>query len=186
MKINFQTGSKHLNINESAGHYAWKPVVVADTLRETAGMLLWLDAGNLVHCKLHRIRAIMAEHGVYSPVSSDNVARWTHPATLRYLGAPPAFLHRLNRSGGIVGLNANHEGVTQMAEMWKSCALDVNCIAPPGSNRDNHRQDQAILTVLMYNFQARHGCALVEERLDISWHNDHLTLEEVERMLGPE
>lgn len=34
--------------------------------------------------------------------------------------------------------------------------MDKDCIAPEGSNRDNHRQDQAALSVLahMYGLQA--------------------------------
>ena len=36
---------------------------------------------------------------------------------------------------------------------WRECSLDVECIAPSGSHRGNHRQDQAALTVLAW----RHG-----------------------------
>jgi hypothetical protein len=33
---------------------------------------------------------------------------------------------------------------------WYQCALDKNCIAPPGPSRDNHWQDQAPLTFLVH------------------------------------
>jgi hypothetical protein len=33
---------------------------------------------------------------------------------------------------------------------WRECSLDVECIAPSGSHRGNHRQDQAALTVLAW------------------------------------
>jgi hypothetical protein len=33
---------------------------------------------------------------------------------------------------------------------WKECAVTKECIAPEGSNRKNHRQDQAVLSVLAH------------------------------------
>jgi hypothetical protein len=38
----------------------------------------------------------------------------------------------------------------ELARPWYECALTRQCIAPDGSNRRNHRQDQAALTVLAY------------------------------------
>ncbi len=33
---------------------------------------------------------------------------------------------------------------------WKACAMAKDCIAPPGSSRENHRQDQAALSYLVH------------------------------------
>ena len=33
---------------------------------------------------------------------------------------------------------------------WKTCALAKDCIAPAGSSRKNHRQDQAVLSYLVH------------------------------------
>jgi hypothetical protein len=33
---------------------------------------------------------------------------------------------------------------------WRACAMNKNCIAPPGSSRRNHRQDQAVLSFLVH------------------------------------
>jgi hypothetical protein len=30
--------------------------------------------------------------------------------------------------------------------------IDKNCIAPNGSNRQNHRQDQAVFSILFYKY----------------------------------
>ena len=45
-------------------------------------------------------------------------------------------------------------GLGQRAmDLWEACALDKACVAPAGSNRGNHRQDQAALSLVL----AMHG-----------------------------
>ena len=183
-KFPFDRYPAHVNIRIQRGQYAWKPIIVADGLREFRGMVLWLDAGDLVLARLERIRKLLAHTGLYSPTSSATVERWTHPATLRYLRAEPELLNKPNRSGGVVGFLAGYRGIDALAEKWKACALDKNCIAPTGSHRGNHRQDQAVLTVLIYQFQKEYGYDLENRKLDISTHNDHLSPAAARRILS--
>ena len=61
--------------------------------------------------------------------------------------------------------------------------MDKNCIAPAGATLKNHRFDQAVLTVLAYQFADRSGIRLEDQRLDISTHNDRLSLDEVRTRL---
>ena len=44
---------------------------------------------------------------------------------------------------------ANQEA-REIIHKWKELALVKECIAPVGSNRSNHRQDQSILSILIY------------------------------------
>ena len=55
-----------------------------------------------------------------------------------------------------------------LVEPWVRCARVEACIAPPGSNRRNHRQDQAALTVLAH--QA--GVACRRMHLSVHYHHD--------------
>jgi hypothetical protein len=50
---------------------------------------------------------------------------------------------------------------------WRTCACARACIAPPGSNRDNHRQDQAALTYLAN--RAGFGCEPREWPGPVKW-----------------
>ena len=53
--------------------------------------------------------------------------------------------------GAIVGFDLSHSPARKLLAAWLSCALHRECIAPVGSHRGNHRQDQAELTVIMLN-----------------------------------
>ena len=57
---------------------------------------------------------------------------------------------------GIVGASKNTSTMKLIKE-WAEYSQIEECIAPIGSNRFNHRQDQAVLTLLIYlnNFQKK-------------------------------
>ncbi|CAO3672901.1 unnamed protein product [Umbelopsis ramanniana] len=62
-----------------------------------------------------------------------------------------AYADYINCNGAIIGFDTNNATVvSEIMTPWYQCALDKDCIAPPGSSRHNHRQDQAALTFLVY------------------------------------
>jgi hypothetical protein len=180
----FENYPAHVDIRVARGQYAWKPIIIAEVFRSVGGMVLWLDAGNLVHRRLRKIRRALSTQGLYSPLSSGNIARWTHPGTLQSLKVSPRLLAKRNRNGALVGFAAGHPGIRQLVVTWEQCALDANCIAPPGSSRKNHRQDQAVLSVLMYQFQQKYGYVFTDEKLDVSIQNDNVPPEKLPDLLG--
>jgi hypothetical protein len=183
-RFRFQDYPPHVDIRVEAGQYAWKPIIIADLLQHLGGMILWLDAGNLVGQPVTNVRALLAECGIYSMTSNSTIERWTHPLTLRYLDASPELLPKSCRSAGLVGFRSGAPGINELVQRWKTCALDPACIGPVGSNRDNHRQDQAVLTVLIYQFQAKYGFRLENRRLDrLTMHHDYQTREEITALL---
>lgn len=177
----FEKHPPHMNIQTGRGQYAWKPVIIAEALEKTGVSVLWLDAGNLVHERLRRVRQVLRVEGFYSPTSPGTIAQWTHPGTLEYLGASSQLLSRPNRNGAVVGFNPARAGIGDFVDCWKRGALDARCIAPEGSDRSNHRQDQAVLSVLAYQFQQKLGFTLVDELLGITIHNDKLSHAEAQK-----
>lgn len=156
------------------GYWAWKPVIMQDALLEFGGPALWLDAGDLLTGALDELRRVLDSQGVYSPASNGTVARWTHPETLERLLAGSETLGRPNRNAAIIGLNPARAAGREIARRWRESCLDRRCIAPAGASLANHRYDQAVLTVLIYQAQREYGFTLVDRRLNVSYHNDHL------------
>ena len=174
----------YVNIVVNRGEYAWKPIIVDEVLNEFGGSVLWLDAGNLVMGSLINFWDSISRCGVVTPTSSGKLCDWTHPGTLQFLNAPQRYLELRNRTGAIVGFNAELGWPRQLCQQWKECALSKSCIAPEGSSRENHRQDQAVLSVLYYRYHDEYRFDLVNSVDEISRHNDRLRLREAKLLLN--
>lgn len=160
----------------------WKPPLIRETLEATDGAVLWLDAGNLVHERLDRVRRALAKTGFYSPASTGDIARFTHPQVLAALEAAPDILADRNRNGAIVGFGRNEIGL-ELSRLWRDCALRQEVIWPHDWTKDRWRSDQAILSVLAAQFHRRHGLELIDTRLGISTQNDRLSDREARRFM---
>lgn len=57
-----------------------------------------------------------------------------------------------------VGFDTSQPAASALLDAWLDCALHLQCIAPVGSHRGNHRQDQAALSLLV--LLSREGQAL--------------------------
>lgn len=151
------------------GHYAWKPALIADTLEERGGLVLWLDAGTLLRGSLDPVVAAVSRDGTYVPYSGSGIlSEYAHPDTRRLLGADDAMLARRCRGGGLCAFDAEHAVARRIVADWKRHALDEACIAPPGAHHHNHRYDQAILSILLYQAEARDGLRLTEDEQNVS------------------
>jgi hypothetical protein len=153
----------YLHVSVNAGEYAWKPVIVADVVdRARADSrpcdVLWADAGcyfDAIEPMAHRIRE---SAGLWVRTSAGTMREWTHPSMFDALGADPdAFGDKPNADATLVGFAvgsaepAAREAVyNDIVVPWKACALQKDCIAPAGSSRRNHRQDQAVLSYLVH------------------------------------
>ncbi|KAG0175977.1 hypothetical protein DFQ29_006714, partial [Apophysomyces sp. BC1021] len=135
------------------GEYAWKTGIIREAQLRYGGVLVWLDAGNMVTPEfLRHIPSIVRENGFWSPRSSYRMGRWTHKGMYNYFGANPKdYAAKTNCNGAAIGFDADNQSVVEnMIMPWYECGLQKQCIAPPGSSRRNHRQDQAVLTYLAY------------------------------------
>lgn len=140
----------YFNIKINSGQYAWKPVILADILNEFKCCVCWMDAGNVVTKPLLWLRKTVKKVGIYSPTSSGRISDWTHPATLKYFNVSKHLLYRKNLNGACVAVCYQHQPAREIIAKWKACALSRDCIAPMGSNRRNHRQDQAVLSIIAH------------------------------------
>ena len=161
---------------------SWKPVLIREVIEAVDGPVLWLDAGDLVHERLTRVRSVLAATGFYSPDGADVIQRYTHPQVLALLEAQPEILADRNRNGAIVGFGRNEIGM-ELSRIWRDCALREEIMHPAGWTKRIWRSDQAILSVLVAQFRRRHGFALEDALLGVSYHNDSLNADQAQRYM---
>ena len=150
-RFEFEKYPAYFDIRVKAGEYAWKPVIIGNLLEEVGGPVLWLDAGVVVTEPLRALRAALRTCGFYSPRSPGTIADWTHPKMLAYFGLDADWARdKRNLNGSCVAFDPSFEAASALAQHWREGALIRACIAPEGSDRRNHRQDQALLTVLAH------------------------------------
>ena len=149
--FDFDAWPAYFNIRVDAGQYAWKPVIFWAELQKSDVPLVWMDAGNRLRRDMRRLRRELRRDGFVSYASLGTIRDWTHPAMLRRLGLPDDWdQDRRNLTGGLVAIDPRRQTARLLASDWAHHAQDRDCIAPAGSDRQNHRQDQALLTVLAY------------------------------------
>ncbi|WP_397447157.1 hypothetical protein [Polaribacter sp. R77954] len=133
-----------------------------------------MDSGNKLTKPLNFIRKILELYGFYSPFSRGKVVQWTHPKTLDCLNVRENkfILNQQNLNGACVSANYNNIKVRNLIRDWSNCAKLKKCIAPKGSNRGNHRQDQAVLSVLVYRDIPKIGKRMFYDKFGFKTHQD--------------
>ncbi|CAG8563570.1 12220_t:CDS:1 [Acaulospora morrowiae] len=170
--FNFSAYPSFWNIRKNRGEYAWKVGITAEVARDYLGTkLVWLDAGTFVKRKFFlQLPSLMKKfNGFVSPNSPGRMENWTHSGVYKYFGDDHSKYDQLkNCNAASVAFDTKER--KELIDNWYICALNKDCIAPPGSSRKNHRQDQALLTYLA----ARKGlyCKKSRKVFGITTHMD--------------
>ncbi len=162
-KFDYAAYPSHLRVDVNAGEYAWKPAIVAEVIERVRAAgdrhdVLWADAGSYFDAIDPIATRVRMSDGLWLRTSSGTMGQWTHPGTLAALGAPADdYRDRPNADATLVGFASGHPSADVRERVyrdvvvpWRACALRKDCIAPPGSSRRNHRQDQAVLSYLVH------------------------------------
>ena len=120
--------------------------------------MLWADAGCYFHSLQPIADRIRETGGLWVRPSPGVMREWTHPLMFEHLGVDAtAYGDKPNADATLVGFAVGTAAAAARDALyrdivlpWKTCALAKDCIAPPGSSRANHRQDQAVLSYLVH------------------------------------
>jgi len=152
----------YYNIQINAGEYAWKSAIIKQTMDEIqqtdTTVLVWCDAGNIIAHNLDNIQKSVQQNRIHSPTSGGNICKWVHTKTLEwfYISPDHTCLTLQMRNAAILGFCIGDTDVRDFINEFYACSKIRECIAPIGSSRINHRQDQAVFTILYYRFMERH------------------------------
>lgn len=147
---NFPIFFKDHDLDGKLGSYAWKAPALFNEFYESEKNIIYLDAGCELRKNLNFLKFIILKNGFYSPESSNNIEYWTHPNTLKIMKAEKSLLRKRNFSSGIVGMVIDDKKNQKIIDEWAKFSKNKDVIAPKGSSRKNHRQDQSILNILVH------------------------------------
>ncbi|KAF9290931.1 hypothetical protein BGZ68_005671 [Mortierella alpina] len=147
-------------------------------------IVLWLDSGDRISTGFLRwLPSFLLHHGLWTPQSQDTMQTWTHPGLLHYYhDSLDSFAKdETNCNGAAIAFDIHNQTVRDgLLKEWIQCAKIKECIAPEGSNRGNHRQDQAALTYLVktmgYGQDLCHG---FPEDFGIQVNQDHFCKQDI-------
>lgn len=170
-KFDYSKYPPHFNIDVNSGEYAWKPALIWEThLENENDLLLWMDSGNIIKNDLSDLENIIKTNYIHSSVTMGDIKMWTHPQTIKLM--KPKRLTDENRNGACMGFNGEIKWIKDLLKDFFTCACDKNIIAPHGSSRKNHRQDQAVFTILYYNYKDKYNFKSTNNMPGYSIHND--------------
>ena len=156
IKFNYSKYPSFYNIYEKKGEYAWKSACIYETYKNIdSDILMWCDSANLfTTSSIEPLINIIKKQGIYSPSSKHTVKEWTHNKCLEYFNIKNNndILNLQQRSGGMLCFDLNNINTHSVIKEFYNLSKIKDCIAPQGSNILNHRQDQALFTILYYNY----------------------------------
>lgn len=163
-----------VHISKNAGQWAWKPQCIKDVMdnyieNPNNSIIMWNDSCNVFINDLTDIINIVMHHSIYSPISSGSVKKWTHPDTIRYFQLE-VISDLAMRNAAISAYYLGHPFVKKFINDYAKYCLLKNCIYPEGSNRQNHRQDQSVLTCLYYIYYLNYKFKIVNEQFGVNIH----------------
>ncbi|KAI7821753.1 hypothetical protein BC939DRAFT_493966 [Gamsiella multidivaricata] len=170
------------DITVARGEYGWKAGIIKEVADKYRGLILWMDSGNMLELDFLRyLPGYLEKYGFWSPQSSGNLQQYTHPGLPQYYGEPlEKYGMETNCSGGAVAFDASQDRIYNgILKEWYVCSLTKDCIAPPGSSRTNHRQDQAALTFLAKYMQFTEQCRHFPEHYGVTVHQDKVCKERI-------
>ena len=157
-KFNFHNLPRWMNVkNANRGEWAWKSLIISSVREELFnsnlfkdGILIWNDAGNKLIASTQKLCYYTKSYGFYSPSSDGNIEKWCHIGQIKAIKGSNKFLKKPMLNGALLAFNLNSRKANILIDSWTKSSLNRNVIAPLGSNRGNHRQDQSLITLIAY------------------------------------
>lgn len=160
-KFNFDIYPPHCNLNNNTyknNTYAWKPIIIYnECLLNKNKNIIWIDTKSIFNNNsLNLICDEIEKYGAWINISNKPKEYFTinfiHKKVRQYFNLNENdYKNNIEmKFAGIIGFNYSKEITKKILDDWYKYSLIKDAIAPEGSNRDNHRQDQALLSILIF------------------------------------
>ncbi|KAF9952108.1 hypothetical protein BGZ72_006519 [Mortierella alpina] len=170
------------DITVARGEYGWKAGIIKEVADKYRGLVLWLDSGNMLALDFLRyLPGYLDKFGFWSPQSSGSFRQYTHEGLPQYYDDTlDKYAQETNCNGAAIAFDASNDKIYNgLLKEWYTCSSIKACIAPKGSSRANHRQDQAALTYLVKKMHFAEQCRHFPEHYGVTVHQDKVCRERI-------
>jgi hypothetical protein len=181
-KLNYEEYPEHVDLDKYNGlncSYAFKAIIIYnEAIIYNNNPIIWLDcACRATIDMLNKIRTSIKLYGFYCPIGNNETTiesiELNHPQTLNLLGiTKQQHINELQtRLACICGVIYNNFNGKTILDDWYKYSLEKNVIMPVGSSRNNHRQDQTVLSGIMFLYEKNNNIVFEKSNFNISCWN---------------
>jgi hypothetical protein len=192
-KFDYTNYPEHVDLKKYNGlncSYAFKPIILYNEAIQDCNkdkILIWMDSANRFTLNnINDIVNITISQGIYSPISAnpntiESIELNNHRTVSYYNLTEHEHKYLLESiSANLIGINyASNTGSTILNAWYKDC-LNRDIIMPINTNRNNHRQDQTVLSTLMYLYQKNNNVKFYTNNVGVQFwvKKDKSTIQE--------
>lgn len=142
--------------------YAFKTIAIYNEAIISDCNIIWMDIANRFTINsVNNINNCTSLQGFYCseaiPANVIESLELNHITCLRTMNVLDEYTQIPMIASGIVGINYRSEFGKFITDEWYKYALIKDAIFPDGSSRNNHRQDQSILSIIIYLYRKNHN-----------------------------
>lgn len=150
------------------GSYAWKPWVVWDVLDTTAGLVCWMDSANIIRGSLEPMFRHAVAKGVYILSGQSAMVHHCDPLVMAKAGMPRRYYGSRELVTGLLCFDAANPVIRGLVRDWHEKAFDEDSIRPARLTTPKHKNDQSLLSCLLFAAAERGEIELAVFDVDIS------------------
>ena len=167
-KFDYSLYPDYVDLNKYNGlycSYAFKPIIVyneANQADNIGNVLIWLDSANRFNINsLGQIYDCVKKYGIYTPISnpagSIESIELNHPETVMRFDVSVDDHKKClaSVSANLIGFDYNNLAGKTIIDEWYDKSLKKEFIIPEGSSRNNHRQDQTLLSIIIFLYEKK-------------------------------
>lgn len=165
-KFDFSKYPEHVNLTYYYGlncSYAFKPIIIYNEANQNYNknkVLIWMDSANRFNKdNINKIYNITKKQGIYTPISSnsntiESIELNNHLIVSKYGITYEEHHYNLKSvSANLISFDYSNINGFSILNKWYEDSLDKNLIIPDGINRNNNRQDQTLLSIIIYLYE---------------------------------
>jgi hypothetical protein len=192
-QFDYSNYPEHVDLKKYNGlncSYAFKPIIIhneAVQYYNKNNILIWMDSANRFTLNaINNIVNITNSQGIYSPISAnantiESIELNNHRNVSHYNLTEYEHKNLLESvSANLIGINYASNAGSSILNEWYKDSLNRDIIVPINTNRNNHRQDQTVLSILMYLYQKNNNVKFYSNNVGVQFwvKKDKSTIQE--------